>query len=545
MTRTLSQLALIPLLAALAVAACMPQPAHSQQPAPAPHPAVAVVNAPVAVLAAHAVGACLLPPATGAERDIVADRSRCAGDPPAVQRADELVRAMQGGSPADRAAFVQQAYAPEFLQGRSPEAHLNLLAQLFDGTGDFTVHSVVASGASEATVVHMAELTRQWRQLVVHVEAEPPHRITRLQPPQHIPPPPGHEPEPRLLSTQQATVELHEYASRLAEAGIFSGGVLVARGDSVLFHSAYGAASREFGVANTPDTRFIIGSVNKMFTAVGILQMLEQGRLTLQDPVQQHLPGVLPEDIARQVRIEQLLTHTSGLGDFLFVPEMWRLARPNFRTIEDYLPRLANVELSFEPGAGWQYSNASFLILGAILEKVSGMPYDDYIARHIFEPAGMTSTGAPDLDLVPTGLASTYQREFSNGEGRFRSDRYTQPVRGTPAGGGFSTTADLHRFMQALRSHTLLSPETTRLMQTSKPELEGSNSGFGFGMQIFGQGGSRVGHTGGGPGTAAIVELDMENDLVTVVLGNQNTGSNFVWLRARQLFGAGNPSLSW
>jgi CubicO group peptidase (beta-lactamase class C family) len=544
MIRTLAQLVLI--LAALPVAAWMPQPAHSQQPGPAPQPAVAVVHAPVEVPAADAVGTCLLPPATGAERDLVADRSRCAGDPPAVQRADEFMRALQGGSLADRAAFVQQAYAPQFLQARSPEAHLNLLAQLIDGTGGITVHSVVADGDSAATVVHMAELTGEWRRLVVHVEAAPPHRITRLQPPQQIPPPPGHAPEPRLLSTQQAAAELHEYASRLAEADVFSGGVLVARGDSVLFHSAYGAASREFGVANRPDTRFIIGSANKMFTAVGILQMLEQGRLTLQDPVQQYLPGVLPEDIEGKIRIEHLLTHTSGLGDFLFVPDMIRLARPDFRTIEDYLPQLADVQRrSFEPGTGFQYSNAGFLILGAILQKVSGMPYDDYIARHIFEPAGMTSTGAPDLDLVPTGLASTYNREFSNGEGRFRSDRYTQPVRGTPAGGGFSTTADLHRFMQALRSHTLLSPETTRLMQTPKPELSGSNSGFGYGMQIFGQGGSRVGHTGGGPGTAAIVELDMEHDLVTVVLGNQNTGSNSVWLRARQLFGAGNPSQSW
>jgi hypothetical protein len=201
-------------------------------------------------------GASLLPAAT-AGVDVVAGRSRNVMESPAVERAGELMRVVNGASRTDREAFVQRAYAPGFLRSAPASAHLNFLAQLYDGTGGVTVHSVVASAPMEATVVYVAQLTGEWRELTVQVDSESPHRITRLQPPRPIPPPPGHTPARRQLSTEKAAAELHEYARRLAEADVFSGGVLVARGDNVLFHSAYGAASREFGVPNRPETRFI------------------------------------------------------------------------------------------------------------------------------------------------------------------------------------------------------------------------------------------------------------------------------------------------
>jgi CubicO group peptidase (beta-lactamase class C family) len=462
---------------------------------------------------------------------------------PAVERAVELLEVVTGGDHGAMEAYVDHAFAPDFMRSPPREAHLNFMARLRDGTGGLRIETVAASAPDEATVIYHTPLTGEWHELRVQVEPQAPHRITRLDPPRGAPPPRVGGPEPRELTDAQAAVELHAYVRRLADADVFSGSVLVARRGAVVFESAYGAASREFGAANAPDTRFIIGSVNKMFTAVALLQMMEQGRLSLEDPVEMHLPGVLPEDIARRVRIEHLLTHTSGLGDFLFTPEMMRRSRADFRNIADYLSQLAEARLRFEPGAGWWYSNAGFLLLGAIVEAVSGQGYDEYVAEHVFGPAGMTATGAPELDLVPVGLASTYQREFAGGRPRFRSDRYMQPVRGTPAGGGFSTAADLNRFMQALHANRLLSPETTRLMLSPKPEL-GSNL-YGLGAQMFAPEAQRVGHTGGGPGTSARVELDLENELVIVILGNQNTGSSSVHRRIRQLFTADPPTQAW
>jgi CubicO group peptidase (beta-lactamase class C family) len=413
------------------------------------------------------------------------------------------------------------------------DVHVGFLAQVQDATGGLELHSIETPRDGETHVLFRARLTGEWQTLGVRVEPQPPHRIAGLRPPRAAEVPAGEEPPARRLPDAEAGAALDAFARKLAAAEVWSGGLLVARHGEVLFEGAYGDASKEHGVPNRPDTLFSIGSINKMFTAVGVLQQVEKGTLSLDDPVARHLPGVLPAEVAAQVKIRHLLTHTSGLGDFLFTPEMRRRSRADFRTVADYLPLLADESPRFEPGTDWSYSNTGFLLLGAILEKVSGQSYDDYVAQHVFAPAGMTATGAPALDLVPRGLASCYEKELVGGRWRFRSDRYVQVARGTPAGGGFSTLRDLHRFLEALDGHRLLGAETTRMMTTAKPEI--GSPDYGFGTQLFE--GRRIGHTGGGPGTAALVERDPSTGLVVVVLGNQNGGSGSVARRARLLFG--------
>ncbi|MFW6093999.1 MAG: serine hydrolase domain-containing protein [Pseudomonadota bacterium] len=315
----------------------------------------------------------------------------------------------------------------------------------------------------------------------------------------------------------------------LAESERFSGGVLAAHGERVLFRNAYGNASKEFSVPNSPDTRFVLGSINKMFTATAVLQLVEQGRLDLDATVARHLPGVLAGDVAGRMTLLQLLTHTSGLGDFLFTPELEHRNRADYRTIEDYLPLVADDSPAFEPGTDWQYSNTGYLLLGAILEQETRQDYYGYVREHVLEPAGMQDSGSPALDLVPRGVASTYEPRA--GEGRFHSDRYDQVVKGTPAGGGVSTLDDMHRFALALMGGHLLSPEMSRRMLTPKPEA--GSERYGFGAQIFPDG--WVGHTGGGPGTANYFGFRPATGEVVVVLANQIGDSLEVAALAQQL----------
>jgi CubicO group peptidase (beta-lactamase class C family) len=276
----------------------------------------------------------------------------------------------------------------------------------------------------------------------------------------------------------------------------------------------------------------ILGSVPKMFTAVSILQLVENGTISLDDPLAKYLPGVIPAPGDTAIRIKHLLTHTSGLGDFLWRPEMAPVNRARYRAIADYLPLLKNDRPAFTPGTKWSYSNEGFLLLGAILEKVEGVPYDSVIARRVFQRAGMTETRNLDLDLVPKGIAYTYNREYTaSGQERWRNTLWDQPVHGTPAGGGFSTAADMLRFVDALRGNRLLSAEMTTRMLTPKPEL--SSPTYGFGAQIFDSTANLVGHTGGGPGTAVFVQFDKTTGLTAIVMSSNEGPSATI---ARRIF---------
>lgn len=310
---------------------------------------------------------------------------------------------------------------------------------MWDETRPVRLHTVDVDSAGRATAVLQAGRLEAWRTLTVAVEAEAPHRIRDLGPYRRTAAPDGRE------ATPTSPEELDAYTRRIAAAELFSGGVLAARGDEAVLRSAYGEASKEYGIPNRPDTRYILGSINKMFTAVAILQLVERGALSLEDTVGEHLPGVLPDTVAEAVTIRHLLTHTSGLQDFLFTPQMEARNRAGYRTVADYLPLLADDTLAFEPGTEWGYSNTGYLVLGALLQAVTGEDYYEYIRRTILEPTGMTATGWPELDRIPENVASTYERVFDRGRPGFVSDRYTQVVKGTPAGGGFSTLDDMHR----------------------------------------------------------------------------------------------------
>ena len=198
-----------------------------------------------------------------------------------------------------------------------------------------------------------------------------------------------------------------------AQSDDLSGTVLIARDGIPVMERAYGYACKGHGVRNHTDTLFNIGSMTKMFTAVSIMQLVEQGRLSVDDPMTRYLPNY-PPDIGNRVTIHHLLTHTSGMGSFW--NDAFQARKATLRTVSDYLRLFVDEPLAFEPGARFGYSNAGYVVLGAIVEQVTDMSYDAYVAERIFARAGMQHTAAYRLDDDVPNRALGYIRESADGD---------------------------------------------------------------------------------------------------------------------------------
>jgi CubicO group peptidase (beta-lactamase class C family) len=268
-----------------------------------------------------------------------------------------------------------------------------------------------------------------------------------------------------------------------AATGAFSGAVLVARGEHVLVRHAVGLADREAGAPNRPETRFNLASVNKAFTRLVVEQLAQQGRLSLDDTVADHVADY-PAEKGRRITLRQLVEHRAGTGD-LFGAKYQAMDKSRLRELRDWLPLFAEEPLQFEPGGDQRYSNAGYLLLGLVIEKVTGRSYHDAVREMVFAPAGMNDTAAYPSDLQDPRIARGYVDD-----GSVRRNAATLPWRGSSAGGMYSTVDDLKRFADATRDGRL-------------------------GARIGG-----LGISGGAPGINAV--LDIMDGYTLVVLANQD-----------------------
>lgn len=324
---------------------------------------------------------------------------------------------------------------------------------------------------------------------------------------------------PDLQTLQGRAEQVKACADGRAAAGKFSGVVMVAFEGAPMASAAYGVADPEFGKSNTLETRFETGSMPKMFTAVALGQLVESGKVGFHDTLGQHLEG-LPPEIAR-VTLHQALTHSSGLGNYLNranVPVIQSATRAM-----DLVPAAVGTGLSFTPGSEWQYSNAGFVLVGAVVEQVSGQAFSAYVREHILTPAGMTET---NLD-GPTADSAIGLR-VREGEPDPIPVKTPWTGRFSPAGGAFSTAADMTRFLEALRTDRLLRRETREVIWTAHvagPQPQPPRPrrayayGYGFGVHTFGDD-RVVGHNGGVAGFNAEVSLAPEAGWSIAVLSN-------------------------
>lgn len=313
---------------------------------------------------------------------------------------------------------------------------------------------------------------------------------------------------PARLDTAAAIAALAARADAVAAQDKFSGVLLVAQGDGVLLQRAWGQADRAAHQPNTLDTKFRLGSMNKMITAVAILQLVQAGKLTLDGSIGDYLKDYPNADV-RKVTLRQLLSHRGGTGD-IFGPDYER-ERTHLRTHADYLKLYGERGLTHVPGAERRYSNYGFVLLGAIIEAASGQSYYDYVDQHIYAPAGMRNSGSLPENEVVAGRARAYQRE--NGQWVDAAD--TLPWRGTSAGGGYSTAGDLLRFARALQAGTLVD---AKLLAEATQPTEG-RYGYGFAAGKF-EDAAWYGHGGGAPGMNADFRVFPGLNRVVIALSN-------------------------
>jgi CubicO group peptidase (beta-lactamase class C family) len=284
------------------------------------------------------------------------------------------------------------------------------------------------------------------------------------------------------------------------------------------------------------DSRLNLGSMNKMFTAVVIAQLVDEGTLSFRDPVSKHLGGKgwTKADLSK-VRIEHLLSHTSGLGSY-FNDTYQRTARQLLRKVDDYKPLVAEETLAFEPGTRWQYSNTGMLLAGAVIEAATGRDYFDVVRERVYAKAGMTGSDCYDVDLVVPNLAIGYGRARTPSGPRWRANTFEHVIRGGPAGGGYSTARDLLAFAEALRRGVLVTPLTRERLWSAKPELSSPEYGFGFGVGSDALG-RRVGHSGGFPGISSVLDVYPDTGWTVVVLSNVDGGMPPVAQKLREVAG--------
>jgi CubicO group peptidase (beta-lactamase class C family) len=453
-----------------------------------------------------------------------------AGETPATRRVAELVKIINSTDAAATKKFIEENYGGELAQ-MPMSAHLNFIAQVRDRTRGVEFRGIQDSnGATEATALLRSKLTDDWMGLRVMVEAAAPNRITGIgmRPPKV----PAAERAAKPLTDAERARELEAYVQKLAEADVFSGAVLLAKDGKILFEKAYGEASKDFNVPNRTDTKFNLGSMNKMFTAVAIAQLAERGKLSFEDSLAKFLPEFPSKEAAQKIKLKHLLTHTSGLGSY-FNRKFMESSRARFRTVNEMMTLAEGETLAFEPGTKWAYSNTGMLVLGAVIEKVTGQSYFDYVRENIYKPAGMTNTDAYELDLVTPNLAVGYQKEYKeDGTTRFRNNVFQHVIRGGPAGGGYSTVGDLLKFDAALRANKLVGAEYVRQLLSAKPELNSPEYGYGFGVDTKNR---IVGHSGGFPGISSNLDMFLDSGYTAIVMSNYGGGSQPVTGKMKEL----------
>jgi CubicO group peptidase (beta-lactamase class C family) len=406
----------------------------------------------------------------------------------------------------------------KYFEANFPERAKNIdrTMQFRKGTGGFDLQKVEESTSTRFSGILKERNSGQLAHFVMEVDPSEPDRVGGFllepyQPQSATGPPPGRMSESDALAALRARLE------KDAASGEFSGAVLVAKNGTPVFTHAYGMADREKKIPNTVNTFFRLGSMNKMFTAVAVLQLVQAGKIKLTDPLGKYVTDYPNHEVATKVTIHQLLTHTGGTGDF-FGPE-FDAHRLELRTLQDYVNLLGKRGPEFEPGSRWEYSNYGFLLLGVVIGRVSGQSYYDYVRDHIYQPAGMNSTGSSPENEAVLNRSIGY---LEDDDGKLVPNTDTLPYRGTSAGGGYSTVGDLLRFANALESHKLLDAHYTELLTTGKVDTPGGfKYAYGFGDRTK-NGVRSVGHNGGAPGMNGDLEIFPESGYVVAVLANMD-----------------------
>jgi CubicO group peptidase (beta-lactamase class C family) len=439
------------------------------------------------------------------------------------ERIRAFIAAVNSEKPDRVREFFEKNCTEKFKNFAPMDQHISIFQRFYQDTGGIEFQSVrrfIPEVEKVTTVVVKGRTIGTWRVNFMWLKVKDALLIDgmNMQPERLSVTHPG-----PALSEAQFLQNLKELMGKLIENDMFSGSLLVGRGDKVLLTMAGGEASKRFHVANNINTKLNLGSMNKMFTATSIMQLVEKGKLSLDDPISKYVDeSWLDKEISSKITIHHLLSHTSGLGSY-FNDSFMKGSRALFRDLNDFKPLVKDEKPAFEPGTGYQYSNTGMLLLGVVIENVTGKSYFDYVRENIFEPAGMVHSDSYEMDYPVENLAIGYSRDSKSPYG-WQNNLYKHVIKGGPAGGGFSTVHDLHRFAMAMKAGKLVSSESLDKMWKIHG---GRNYGYGFVIEN-GPNGKVVGHSGGFPGINSELKIYLDKDYIVAVMSNYDGAATAV-----------------
>ena len=448
------------------------------------------------------------------------------------ERIKAIIDTLNSGKPEQIKEFLTTHCTERFRNFVPMEDHVEVFLGFLQETGgiDFSVIRTYVPERKGQTIVIVKDRNYDsYRGITIRFADAPDYLIggagfSSARPPADLKEPP--------LTEEQALAETKAFMDKLVTKGMFSGTLLVAKGDKVLLIMAAGEASRAFHVPNNIDTKFNLGSMNKMFTSTAVVRLAEKGKLSLDDPISKYIDETwLPKDVTDKITVRHLLTHSSGLGSY-FNDTYAKSSRALFRKLDDYKPLIKDDRPSFEPGKRYQYSNTGMFLLGVIIEKATGEDYFDHIRKVIYEPAGMTNSDSYEMDYPVENLAIGYSPDPKSPYG-WQNNLYKHVIKGGPAGGGFSTVKDLHKFALALLGGKYVSKEFLKEMWT---DHLGANYGYGFSVAT-GAAGKVVGHGGGFPGINSNLDIYLDSGYIVAVMSNTDRGAGPVAAKIGELLG--------
>jgi len=333
---------------------------------------------------------------------------------------------------------------------------------------------------------------------------------------------------------------LNQFFQKLEENDKFSGVVLITKGETELYSGAFGYASRTWKIKNELDIQFDTASITKLFTTVAILQLIDKKMLTFETSAIEYL-GLRGTKISNEVNVFHLLTHTSGIGDDCdeeageVYEDLWK-TKPNYsvRNTEDFLPQFIFKEPNFAPGDGCRYCNCSFVLLGLMIEKATGMSYRDYVRKHIFEKANMNHSDFYDMNSVNEKVAEGCDpiRNEAGDINGWRKNIYSYPPIGSPDSGAHVTAGDLDRFLRAVQAGVLLSRELAEAFfspHVDYSEKEDWAKKFGYCLWFYVDKDGKIvcyQKEGVNAGVSGLIRHFPEQDINVVILSNMEDG---VW----------------
>jgi D-alanyl-D-alanine carboxypeptidase len=437
-----------------------------------------------------------------------------------------LISFLNAGDSTKIAEFATRAYHIDYLNssGGVPRAVRRWL-EIHSVYGPIAIDTVIDRAPRRVRAWTRGTMSKAW--LDWHLELDSATgKITRVGLGRGVRP--GHAAlRHPVLKPDELQRDLRQHVAAMASHDLFSGVVAVQHRGHTVLSEAIGFADREAGMRNQLNTRFDLASVGKIFTAVAIAQLVESGRLSFSDTLARF--QLLPR-LARPITIKQLLSHTSGLGE---LGPALDAQMAQARNVSQMIELLNDTTVAFPPGTNIQYSNRGFVLLGGVIEALSGNDYFSFIETNVFARAGMTNSGFFANDSLVSNRARPYswfptlRSSFTPGPRRLTQARHD--VRGSPAGGAYSTALDLLRFAEAFLDGRLVSKTMVNTM--TQPS---GDSPFSYGIELTPGG---FGHRGGAPGATSYFFVFPEAGYTVVVLSNYDAAASIVGDYIRERIG--------